>query len=109
MRGFFLVTALAACMAMVSATARGGDVQALKSVKVDLPSSDRQFRGNGADAINNNCLACHSAAMVLNQPALPRATWEAEVKKMVHVYKAPVDDADVDLIVAYLARTLGPR
>lgn len=54
-------------------------------------------------AINNNCLACHSAGMVLNQPALPKATWEAEVHKMINVYKAPIDDADVPAVVDYLA------
>jgi hypothetical protein len=47
---------------------------------VDLPAGDDLFPGGtAADAINNNCLACHSADMVLNQPA-PRVTWEAEVR-----------------------------
>ena len=45
--------------------------------------------------------------MVLNQPALPRATWEAEVHKMINVYRAPIDDADVAAIVDYLAKTKG--
>jgi mono/diheme cytochrome c family protein len=74
---------------------------------VDLPADDAQFPGPGADAINNNCLACHSADMVLNQPAFPRATWEAEVHKMINTYKAPVDPKDVDAIVDYLVRTKG--
>jgi hypothetical protein len=48
---------------------------------VDLPSGDGLFPGGAAaDAINNNGLACHSADMVLNQPALPKAVWEAEVR-----------------------------
>jgi hypothetical protein len=58
-----------------------------------MPSSDRQFEGPGADAINNNCFRCHSADMVLNQPALPKATWAAEVRKMINVYKAPFAEA----------------
>jgi hypothetical protein len=45
--------------------------------------------------------------MVLNQPLLPRSTWEAEVHKMINVYKAPVDDSDVAKIVDYLAKTKG--
>jgi hypothetical protein len=45
--------------------------------------------------------------MVLNQPALPRDTWEAEVRKMIKVYKAPVDEADVAAIVDYLATIKG--
>ncbi|HLG82841.1 MAG TPA: cytochrome c [Bradyrhizobium sp.] len=80
---------------------------ALKSTTVDLPAGTALFPGEGADAINNNCLACHSPDMVLNQPALPRATWDAEVHKMINVYKAPVDEKDVGAIVDYLARTKG--
>lgn len=80
---------------------------AIKSTTVDLPAGDSLFPGVGADAINNNCLACHSADMVLNQPALPKATWEAEVHKMINAYKAPVDEKDVGAIVDYLVRTKG--
>ena len=80
----------------------------VKSTTVDLPASDALFPGGTkADAINNNCLACHSADMVLNQPVVPRATWEAEVHKMINVYKAPIDDADVPAIVDYLTSTKG--
>src|ERR1700719_687174 len=79
----------------------------LKSVNVDLPQSDRMFTGQGADALNNNCLACHSAGMVLNQPALTKAAWQAEVNKMIQIYKAPVAAADATAIVDYLVRTKG--
>ncbi len=42
-------------------------VPPFKSVSVDWPGDDKQFPGGAeADAINNNCLACHSADMVLN-------------------------------------------
>jgi cytochrome c553 len=75
----------------------------LKSVSADLPAGDRMFEGPGADAANNNCLACHSAGMVLNQPALSKAQWRAEVEKMRTAYKAPIDSGDVDPIVDYLA------
>jgi hypothetical protein len=56
----------------------------------------------GSDAVNNNCLACHSAGMVLNQPVLSRSQWKDEVNKMRTAYKAPVDAGDVDAIVDYL-------
>jgi hypothetical protein len=73
-----------------------------------LPDSDRMFpSGPGSDAANNNCLACHSADMVLNQPVLPKAAWQAEVDKMIKVYKAPVPAADVGAIVDHLASTKG--
>jgi hypothetical protein len=80
----------------------------LHSVSVELPGSDRMFAGGAeADAINNTCLACHSAGMVLNQPALTRSAWQQEVDKMRTQYKAPVDDAAVPAIVAYLASHKG--
>ena len=75
----------------------------LRSVNVDLPNRDRNFEGPGADVVNNNCLACHSAGMVLTQPRLPRAVWQAEVEKMRNTYKAPIDAEDVPAIVDYLA------
>ncbi len=81
----------------------------LKSVKVDLPESETTFPGPGADAINNNCLACHSAGMVLTQPSMTRTAWQAEVEKMIRVYKAPVDSKDAAAIIDYLARTKGAR
>jgi|SRR5579864_862917 hypothetical protein len=99
---------LAAGIGAVLAPASGRAELTLQSEKVDLPQSSRTFPGPGSDAINQNCLGCHSAGMVLNQPALPRAAWQAEVEKMIKVYKAPVAAADVGPIVDYLARTKGP-
>jgi cytochrome c5 len=75
----------------------------LRSVNVDIPNRDRQFQGPGADVVNNNCLTCHSAGMVLAQPRLPRAVWQAEVEKMRNTYKGPIDAQDVPAIVDYLA------
>jgi hypothetical protein len=57
----------------------------------------------GSEAANNNCLACHSAGMVLTQLALSKTEWRVEVEKMRNAYKAPIDPADVDTIVDYLA------
>jgi cytochrome c5 len=82
---------------------------ALKSVSIDLPDRGTMFSGPGSDVVNNNCLACHSAGMVLNQPALPAAAWQAEAEKMIHVFKAPVDEKDVPAIVAYLTRIKGAK
>jgi hypothetical protein len=81
----------------------------LKSVNVNLPDDSEMFTGSGSDPINNNCVACHSASMVLTQPALPKAVWQAEVDKMIHAYKAPVAEEDVAAIVDYLVRTKGTK
>ena len=87
-------------------SARVQPAPAITSTTVELPAGDALFPGgSSADAINNNCLACHSADMVLNQPALPKSVWQAEVTKMIQNYKAPVSEEDVAAIVDYLART----
>ena len=81
----------------------------LKSVSVDLPFGDRMFPdGPGADVVNSNCLACHSAGMELNQPGLSKAQWRTEVEKMRTAFKAPIDPKDVDTIVDYFV-SLGER
>ena len=74
-----------------------------KSVSVDFPDSSTTFpSGAGVDVVTANCTICHSPGMILNQPALSAAAWQAEVNKMRHTYKAPIDDADAARIVAYL-------
>ncbi len=97
-------------MASMPLVARAATPFELKSVKIDLPDSDKMFPdGPGSDAINNNCLACHSADMVLNQPALSKQAWTAEVNKMITAYKAPVAPEDVGVIVDYLTRLKGAK
>ena len=95
-------------VASMPVAARAAAPSELKPVKVDLPDSDKMFPdGPGSDAINNNCLACHSADMVLNQPALSKQAWAAEVNKMIHNYKAPIAPEDVGAIVDYLTALKG--
>jgi cytochrome c553 len=80
----------------------GGGVT-LHSVSVSFPNSDSIFPGGrGADAINNDCLICHSAGMVLDQANLSRAAWQAEVEKMRDAFKAPFAAEDIPAIVDYL-------
>jgi hypothetical protein len=82
----------------------------LKSVSVELPTSTVEFpTPPNAQAITANCLACHSAGMVLTQPNFPKATWAGVVDKMIHTYKAPVAEGDVAAIVDYLQATKGAK
>ena len=101
--------ALACAAGLVALSAAAGAVTLPKSVNVKLPDGMEMYAGPGADAINNNCLACHSRGMVLNQPAMPKAAWEAEVAKMRNVYKAPVNESDVPAIVDYLVKIKGSK
>ncbi|MDR3538348.1 MAG: hypothetical protein P4L71_17770 [Acetobacteraceae bacterium] len=108
---------LAGAIGVPSMAAQGGDPPpstvtaggiTLKSVNIELPTSDRTFPGgDAAQAITDNCTACHSPGMVLTQPAMSRAAWQAEVDKMRGTFKAPVADEDVPAIVGYLASHKG--
>jgi sulfite dehydrogenase (cytochrome) subunit B len=52
------------------------------------------------------CQACHSADYISTQPpGEGKAFWQAEVQKMIKVYKAPIAESDVAIIVNYLAAT----
>jgi hypothetical protein len=98
----------AADLAAVATTSVSGHGVTLRSVNLDFPDPGRLFPGGAAaDAINNNCLACHSAGMVLNQPSLSRDQWQAEVDKMRNTYKAPVAPQDVAAIVNYVTDRSG--
>ena len=106
----FLPITLAAGIALLPCLVQAEGKLSLKSVNVDLPAGDDTFpNGPGADAINNNCLACHSADMVLNQPAMSKVRWQAEVDKMRTAYKAPIDPKDVDAILEYLDSVKGEK
>ena len=106
----FLPAIILLGVASIPFVARAATPFELKSVKIDLPDSDKMFPdGPGSDTINNNCLACHSAGMVLNQPALSKQAWAAEVNKMINAYKAPVAPEDVGAIVEYLTALKGAK
>ena len=72
-------------------------------VNVDLPASDAVFpSGPDADLANAHCLICHSAGMVLRQPALTKDQWRAEVVKMRSAFGALIPVEQVDALTEYL-------
>jgi cytochrome c5 len=102
--------ALITIAVLVPLAAHAEQELSLKSVSVELPFGDRMFPdGPGSDLVNSNCLACHSAGMVLNQPAMSKASWRAEVEKMRTAYKAPIDPKDIHSIVDYLVSIEGAK
>jgi mono/diheme cytochrome c family protein len=72
-------------------------------VRVELPAGNEAFPpGVGADIAASQCLICHSAGMVLQQPPLTKAEWRAEIVKMRSAFGAPVPDDQVDALSGYL-------
>jgi mono/diheme cytochrome c family protein len=78
-------------------------------VSYTLPDETAAFKpGPNLEVVQNNCTGCHSADYINTQPRGPKFKkdfWQAEVTKMIKLYGAPVDDADVSKIVEYLAAT----
>jgi mono/diheme cytochrome c family protein len=78
-----------------------------KPLTYQLPDEAATLRpGPDMETAQNNCASCHSVDYVTTQP--PRRAkdfWDAEVKKMIKSYHAPVSDADAKTIIDYLAAT----
>jgi hypothetical protein len=78
-------------------------------VSYQLPDETAAFKpGPNLEAAQNNCTGCHSADYIATQPRGPKFKkdfWQAEVTKMIKLYGAPIEDADVPKIVDYLAAT----
>ena len=92
--------ALLATVAMLTGAA------AAAPVSYTLPEDTSSFKpGSNVEVVKNHCTACHSADYVQTQPRGPKFSkdfWQAEVTKMIKVYGAPIEDADVGRIVDYL-------
>ena len=96
-------------LALAAASTLG--LVAVRAVPVvyKLPDETAAFKpGPNLDVVQNNCSGCHSADYVNTQPRNAKSKkdfWQAEVTKMIKVYGAPIDAADVPKIVEYLAAT----
>ena len=98
-----------ALLALLGIAALGFAVAQAAPVSYKLPEETAAFApGPNLETVQNNCTACHSADYVKTQPRnlkSKRDFWLAEVTKMIKVYGAPIDEADVPKIVDYLAAT----
>jgi sulfite dehydrogenase (cytochrome) subunit B len=99
--------ALLLATAAIASLGLGAAIAAPVSYK--LPDETAALKpGPNLEVVQNNCTACHSVDYIQTQPRGPKFTkdfWQAEVTKMIKVYGAPIDDADVPKIVEYLATT----
>lgn len=102
-RRVFAAALLASAATIASALA------AAKSIT--LPPDGVQLKSSnlpGYALAQANCVACHSAEYMLYQPpSAARPYWDAMVKRMKAVFKAPLNDADMAPIVDYLVKTYG--
>lgn len=96
----FRTAALALMIASAPLAAKG------KPLNYAIPDDTSELKpGPNLETAKNNCTACHSADYIQAQPKgakFGKDFWQAEVTKMIKVYGAPIDDADVGKIVEYL-------
>lgn len=80
-----------------------------RSINYQLPDETAQLKpGPNLEVVQGNCTACHSVDYIKTQPqgaAFKKEFWQAEVNKMIKVFGAPIDEADVPKIVEYLSQT----
>jgi hypothetical protein len=78
---------------------------------ITLPPDGLQLKPSalpGYAKAQANCVACHSAEyMAYQPPTAARPYWDAMVKRMKGVFKAPIADEDMPVIVDYLVKTYG--
>jgi len=95
--------------AIVLALVAGAAVAAPKTYT--QPADTVQLKASalpGYALAQQRCTVCHSAEYMLYQPpTAPRAYWEAMVTRMKAVFKAPIPDEDMPVIVDYLVKTYG--
>jgi len=80
------------------------------ALQITLPPDDAALEVStmpGYQKALQNCTACHSAQYMQTQPASSQAWWSAEVQKMKKVYGAPISDADMEAIAAYMYAIYG--
>ena len=102
------------CLAGLTVNVCASELTTVKAVKAGsvsykLPQETAAFQpGANLEIVQNNCTGCHSADYIKIQPRGPkfkRDFWQAEVNKMIKVYGAAINEADISKIVDYLAQT----
>ena len=62
----------------------------------------------GKNQVIGHCAMCHTLDYItMNAKILDRAGWEKTVGKMINVMGAPINDADKQIIIDYLAQNYG--
>ncbi len=104
-----LILLTIAIIAAMPAIIQGQADQSKSGVhSIELPVIQTELKpGPGLDKVKTLCNICHSVNYITMQPAFPRATWTAEVNKMIKVMGAPINEEDAKTIINYLSTEYG--
>jgi hypothetical protein len=110
MKNLLIVLTITVISAMpVILFGQAGESQStVHSISIELPVIQTELKaGPGHDKASTLCNICHSVDYITMQPAFPRATWTAEVNKMIKVMGAPINEEDAKTIINYLSTEYG--
>lgn len=75
---------------------------------IEVPYISYEIKmGQGFDAVNANCLMCHSFGYIINQGPQSREFWQQKVEKMIVHFKAPISNEDNKIVTDYLFKHYG--
>ena len=76
--------------------------------EVEVPYISYEIKmGKGFDAVQANCLMCHSFGYIINQGPQSRDFWRKKTDKMVTHFKAPIMEDDAKAVTDYLFKHYG--
>jgi mono/diheme cytochrome c family protein len=76
--------------------------------KVEVPYVPFPIKmGKGFDAVQANCLTCHSFGYMINSGKQSKKFWRGKTDKMIVHFKAPISDTDVEIITDYFFEHYG--
>ncbi len=75
---------------------------------MEVPYISYQIKmGKGFNAVQANCLMCHSFGYILNQGPQSREFWHKKIEKMITHFKAPITKKDEKIVTDYLFKHYG--
>jgi hypothetical protein len=75
---------------------------------VEVPYISYEIKmGKGFDAVNANCLMCHSFGYIINQGPQSRKFWDEKINKMIVHFKAPIEKEAHETVLNYLYKHYG--
>jgi len=75
---------------------------------VEVPYISYEIKmGKGFDAVQANCLMCHSFGYIINQGPQSKEFWAKKTDKMITHFKAPMTKEDINTVIEYLFKHYG--
>jgi sulfite dehydrogenase (cytochrome) subunit B len=103
--GAIIAVSILICAAVAAAD---GLVKNGSERSITLPPPPMPLKqGTGMDVTRRYCSVCHSLDYITTQHKFNKASWQAEVNKMIKVFGAPIDEANAKVIADYIAASYG--